>query len=121
MIKPSVGRVVLFVPGDSYGWQMGFSLSKGGTYAALVTAVHSDRMVNLSVFDANGKQFGRTSVTLCQPEDEAPPSGDYCRWMDYQVGQAAKTQELAEKVTMLEGLAAFDAAVPAPPDAEEPK
>lgn len=90
MIKPTVGRVVLFVPRVSdYSW--GYCLSAGKQHAAVVAEVHSDRLVNLSVLDRNGKQFGRTSVVLRQAEDEIP-GGDYCEWMPYQLGQAAKTE-----------------------------
>lgn len=88
MISPTVGRVVLFVPGqDMYGF--GYSLSAGAQHAATVAYVHSDRCVNLSVTDSNGKQFARTSVTLRQPEDPIPSAGDYCEWMPYQVQTAA--------------------------------
>ncbi len=96
MIAPHVGRVVLFVPREDTFGQFGFYLQAGKPHAALVTAVHGDRCVNLAVFDANGKTFGRTSVTLRQPGDEAPPHGDYCEWMPYQIGQAAKADELQQ-------------------------
>ncbi len=92
MIKPTVGRVVLFVPAKDC-WEFGYCIQKGKPHAATVTAVHGDRMVNLSVFDVNGKQFGRTSVTLRQPEDEAPQSLDYCEWMEYQVKVAEKEKQ----------------------------
>jgi hypothetical protein len=53
--------------------------------AALVTYVHSDTMVNLAVFDANGNGHGRTSVKLVQ-DGGNPRSVDesYCEWMPYQ-------------------------------------
>ena len=88
VIPPTVGRVVLFVPKkDSY--EFGYCILAGRPHAATVATVHGDRCVNLSIVDANGKQFSRTSVTLRQPDDEAP-GGDYCEWMPYQIGQAAK-------------------------------
>ena len=93
MIAPTVGRVVLYVPReDKYAF--GFHLSAGRPHAAIVTAVHGDRLVNLAVFDTGGKTFPATSVTLKQPEDKAPDYGDYCEWMPYQIGQASKTDEL---------------------------
>ncbi len=89
MIIPTVGRVVLFVPReDKYAF--GYCLHAGKPHAALVTAVHSDRLVNLAVFDANGKTFPATSVQLRQPADEVPKYGDYCEWMPYQIQTAAK-------------------------------
>lgn len=94
MIAPSVGRAVLFVPREDTFGQFGFFLQAGKPHAALVTEAHNDRCVNLAVFDAHGKTFGRTSVPLRQPEDAAPAQGDYCEWMPYQIGQAAKADEL---------------------------
>lgn len=84
MIKPTVGRVVLFVPKSH---REGLALNLGQPHAATVVHVWGDRMVNLSVFDSNGKQFGVTSVHLKQPDD-TDPGCEYCEWMPYQVGQA---------------------------------
>jgi hypothetical protein len=93
VIKPTVGRVVLYkahsnetYPGAGDGFQ-----------PAIVCKVWSDTCVNLAVFDANGNPSGRTSVLLVQPEAESPGAG-YCTWMPYQVGQAQKTEELEKKL-----------------------
>lgn len=87
IIKPSVGRVVHFFPKED-SWAFGFYVRGGKPHAAIVTAVHSDTMVNLSVFDHNGNQFSRTSVELLQEEN--PDKGyDYCAWMPYQKAVAA--------------------------------
>jgi hypothetical protein len=93
MIKPTVGRVVLYWP----------SAVQAGTdtlqpFAATVAYVWNDRMVNLSVTDHNGKQFGVTSVRLLQDGDERPNGGMFCEWMPYQKGQAAKTEALEAKL-----------------------
>jgi hypothetical protein len=61
--------------------------------AAIVTAVHGDRMVSLVVFDANGKIYPVWSVNLFQPEDTVNMNGRYCEWMEYQKGQDAKAKE----------------------------
>ena len=91
MIKPTVGRVVHFVPAPHDEALFGH-----GVCAAIVAYVHSDTMVNLAVFDPNGGSHSRTSVFLEQDESVDPGGrhGSYCRWMQYQIGQAAKTEEL---------------------------
>ena len=66
--------------------------------ASIVCAVHSDTMVNLAIFDANGVPRQRQSVTLIQPEDAAISSPGMCHWMPYQQGQAAKTEALEKKL-----------------------
>jgi hypothetical protein len=60
--------------------------------------VHSDRCVNLAVFDARDLQMAPgllTSMPLVQPEDEIPEHGPFAEWMPYQVNQAAKHAEAA--------------------------
>jgi hypothetical protein len=98
MIKPTVGRVVNFIPKKSK-YNFGFCFQENQPHAAIITAVHSDRLVNVAAFDANGKSYGFTSITLRQSEDSVETViGDYCEWMDYQKGQAAKTEELEKKL-----------------------
>lgn len=90
MIKPTVGRVV---------WFYKFASGSGhkGPLAAHVAYVHSDSMVNLMVIDENGNPRPESSVCLIQ--DDADVSGcDYCCWMPYQKGQAAKTEQLEERL-----------------------
>jgi hypothetical protein len=81
MIKPTIGRVVWFWPPTV--------TAATQPEAALIAWVHSDTMVNLAVFDANGVAYNRTSVHLYQGGVNRP-EGDYCEWMPYQIGQAAK-------------------------------
>jgi hypothetical protein len=87
MIKPTIGRVVWF-------WRNSAE-PESQPQAALICWVHSDTNVNLAVFDANGNAGGRTSVILHQG-DGARPSGNFCEWMPYQIGQAAKEIPPAE-------------------------
>lgn len=90
MIEPTIGRVVWFTPAKTDESLSGSSQP----LAALVAHVHSDRCVNLAVFDANGGgSHSRTSVTLLQDDDVAPEAGYYAEWMPYQKGQAAKHEQ----------------------------
>lgn len=93
-ITPTVGRVVWFYP-DSNSANAGFHphADGGGPYAALIAHVWHDRMVNLSVLDANGNAHSRTSVPLLQG-DEAVVDSAFCMWMPFQKGQA-KAQAVA--------------------------
>lgn len=87
MISPTVGRVVLYRAAKDEPEQ-----------AAIVTRVHHDRLVNLTVFGHDGKPAPMTSVALVQPEDEPPANAGYCEWMPFQKGQAAKTEALEAKL-----------------------
>lgn len=91
MIKPTVGRVVHFWPHPMDELVDGHDQP----LAALIVHVWNEGCVNLTVFDANGIPHGRTSVVLHQDGNPKPDCG-YCEWMEYQKGQAAKT-EAAEK------------------------
>ena len=90
MIIPTVGRIVHFTPG-------GFdNIAKSEQpLAAIVTYVWGERMVNLTVFDTNGSPHSRTSVSLLQDDDMPTDGNAYCAWMPYQLGQAAKAEELS--------------------------
>jgi hypothetical protein len=92
MIKPSIGRVVLYHPPFEPD-----SGSNERTFAAIICHVWSDTCVNLAVFDANGAAGNQTSVFLFQGDGERP-SSCYAEWMPYQLGQAAKTAELESKL-----------------------
>ena len=95
MIQPTVGRVVHFVP-----YIMERDMAGNGMLpcAAIIVNVWNERLVNLVVFDANGVPFSKCSVALLQDDDPAPQHGYFCKWMDYQKGQAAKTEELERKI-----------------------
>ena len=89
MIKPTIGRVVWFHAHTSTPDQQ--------PNAALIAYVHSDTLVNLAVFDANGFPTAESSVLLYQG-DTPRPVGRYCEWMPYQQGQAAKTEALEKQL-----------------------
>lgn len=86
MIKPTVGRVVLVHRGPGQP-----------AVPALICDVHSDTCITVGGFDQYGASFSETSVELLQ--DEVPPGhGRYAKWMPFQKGQAAKTEELEAKL-----------------------
>jgi hypothetical protein len=89
MITPTVGRVVWFYPRGSK--------PSDQPHAAIIAHVWSDTCVNLAIFDANGQPYpqGHTSILLIQEGSEVPSGGNYCTWMPYQLGQAAKYEALA--------------------------
>ena len=92
MISPTIGRVVLyhppFVPDSG---------TNEVTHAAIVTHVWSDTCVNLAIFDSNGLPYSATSVFLYQGDIDRP-SSSYAEWMPYQIGQAAKTEQLQKQI-----------------------
>mgnify|MGYP001275647627 CR=1 FL=1 len=92
MITPTVGRVVLF-------YQHGKTQKDAGEQpeAAIIVHVWSESCVNLAVFNSIGATLGVTSVPLFQGEGDCPEFM-FCEWMPYQKGQAAKTEELEEKM-----------------------
>jgi hypothetical protein len=90
MINPTVGRVVWFHPPTNAA-EGGFAAPDAGQpLAAIIARVWSERMVNLTVFDANGVPHSRTSVVLVQEGEPVPQNGYYAEWMPYQIGQAKK-------------------------------
>lgn len=100
IIKPTIGRVVWFRPSQTTVDPGFASHGNDQPYAAMIAHVHSDRLVNLSVFDANGTAHSRTSVELVQDGDAVPGCGYYCEWMPYQKSQAAKS-DAADKGIVL--------------------
>lgn len=83
MISPTVGRVVWY-----------YSAPNTEPFAAIVAHVWDDRLINVMQIDSNGIPHSRTSVKLLQDGDPAPEY-NYCAWMPYQKGQAAKTEQMA--------------------------
>lgn len=91
MISPTAGRIVWYHPAKTE--MLAHALPYPTPLAAIVAYVWDDRMVNLTVFDANGAMHAKTSVKLVQDGDERP-TGSYCEWMPFQKGQAAKAEQL---------------------------
>jgi hypothetical protein len=89
VIVPTIGRVVWFHEAFEPD-------TVEQPKAAIVCYVHNDRLVNLAVFEPHGGTGARTSVPLRQEGDVAP-SGPFCEWMPYQIGQAKTTQAQAQQ------------------------
>lgn len=99
IITPTVGRIVWFTPGPDFRgkWHNVSQPEHRKPLVAMICHVWSDRMVNLDVVDSAGLHWDVTSVDLIQPdenEDAYKALGRYCTWMPYQVGQAAKTDDV---------------------------
>ena len=90
MIKPTVGRVVLFHPGINFA---GARPAAGEPLPALVCRVWSDRMINIGGFDADGNPFNATSVPLMQGDEPGAPADSYAEWMPFQKAQASELQQ----------------------------
>ena len=87
MIKPSIGSIMWYWPEKH--------LRSDQPWPAIVSYVHSDNLVNVSVWNKDGHaQNGRTSVPVVQ--DGSPytvGNSPYVEWMPYQKGQAAKAEK----------------------------
>lgn len=93
LIKPAVGRVVWYYPGGTPQRDAGMQ-----PMAATIAYVHSDQLINIGYIDHDGQHGERTSIYLMADPDGTPPPDviSYCTWMPYQMGQAARTQEVAK-------------------------
>lgn len=85
-IAPTVGRVVLYRPSGSF---LGMIMSAQPMKADVVH-VNDDGTVNLFVVDHHGQNYSMMNIRLVQPDEPKPEGGNFCHWMDYQVGQAKK-------------------------------
>jgi hypothetical protein len=92
LIKATVGRIVWY-GGDKY-----FQVVEGEPLAAIIAKVNDDSTVNLTVFDGDGSVHGRQNIPLLQGSDKLTPDEPFCTWMPYQVGQAAKNEELERQL-----------------------
>lgn len=84
MISPSIGRVVWYYPPGSIDPQ---------PWPALICYVHSDRLINLGGFKADGTTFDAREVRLVQDVSETVKLSDgFASWMPYQQKVAAEAQ-----------------------------
>jgi hypothetical protein len=88
MIRPTIGRIMWYWPEKEYRSSL--------PWAAIVTNVHNDNMINLSVFNADGHHMAKSSVPVVQEGSPYTASDSpYVEWMPYQIGQA-KTNSTKE-------------------------
>lgn len=92
-IIPTPGRVVWYYPAANCA-EAGFTRAHGDAPLAAIVAQVLAATVNLTVFDAKGVPHSRTAVRLVQEGDIRPVGEEFCEWMPYQKGQAAKTEAL---------------------------
>lgn len=97
MIKPTVGRVVWFFPEHRH--------ADDQPLAAMIARVHSDTCVNLAITHPSGSPMLNppTSIRLVQEGETPPADSDYCTWMPYQMGQAAKTEQVQSQLANQSG------------------
>lgn len=81
-IQPTRGRIVLVERTDG-------STTSG---VAIITKVWGDRCINVAGWNEHNSQWTYSSLTLVQDGDDIPAVGPYARWMDYQLGQAERTE-----------------------------
>ena len=85
MIIPTIGRIMWYWPEKQYRGKL--------PWAAIVTDVQGDNIVNVAVFHSSGDMLlgGKQSVPVVQDgSSNIAGDGQYVEWMPYQVGQAKK-------------------------------
>lgn len=85
-ITPTVGRTILFIVPNA---SSGIRIRPGQPLCAQIAAVNDDGTINIGYLDAIGIHAHRENVPVMEPGG-TEPSGDYCKWMEYQIGVAEK-------------------------------
>lgn len=96
-IEPTIGRVVWFWP---HPLHLAAHVESGSPCRAdvcFVTKLGDDYLLNLAWNDHLGNPFRTEQVPLIQDGDPVPQHS-YATWMPFQIGQAAKTEEIARSV-----------------------
>lgn len=88
MIKPSIGRQVLYRPLESEK----IHHKHNQPFAATIIHVWNDRMVNLDVITEKGQHLFKSSCTLAQDREASDGEAE---WMQYQIDQQAKADAAA--------------------------
>jgi hypothetical protein len=93
-IKPTVGRVVHYWVGGAPRGQ----IPPPQPQAAIIAYVHpGERHIAIAWFDSLGQARNESFVPLWDGEGDQP-DGPHCAWMPYQKGQAAKTEQLEQRL-----------------------
>jgi len=94
IIKPTIGRKILYLPSPRELAHEMVQFTEAGKppqpFDANIVYVWSDTCVNLLVTDHAGNVYRRSSVSVNAGGGVLPRA----EWMDYQKGQAAKTEAL---------------------------
>ncbi len=89
VIKPTTGRVVYHVAPEC---------RKEDPFVAHICHVNADGTVNIVYYDHSGIYHRRLNVPMVQDGEQPPVTNtNYCFWMPYQLGQAAKTEAAEAK------------------------
>jgi hypothetical protein len=93
IIRPTIGRVVLFRPDAETAAKLNMidkDLATAQPMTAQIVYVHDDYKVNIAGFDQYGHPFSGVNVALLTGNEAELPAGPYVYWMDYQLAQALK-------------------------------
>ena len=92
MIKPTVGRQLLYHPGPHE-----LDTASGGVpCAATIAFVWDDRTVNLSVISHRGHPVPKERAHLVQPGETPPTDKAYAVWPDFVIQQHHKEINLSQ-------------------------
>lgn len=112
-IHPSNGRVVLYSPPAGHPLRQTYG---DALWMAMICHVWSDGVINIILTRPDGVQEPHHNVTLLQ-EGEVSTAEEWCEWMPFQKGQAAKTEAaeaLAKSAQAVAERAAAQATKPPP-------
>lgn len=89
-MKPTVGRVI-YIRQENIN-----TGADDAPFAGLITAVHSDGLINVAGYNATGCPLVANECPLVAPGDEWPTAGTFAHWMDYQIKAAWKDERNQE-------------------------
>lgn len=95
MIEPTIGRIVWFYQGKAKANNIADNGDQPMT--AQIIYVHNPRLVSLDITDHRGTHHSKAKVKLMQGDEDFTPVEDWCEWMPFQKGQAAKTDQPPER------------------------
>lgn len=88
---PTVGRMVHYWPADTVDDDVMHILDPKQPFSAQIVWLCESGLIGVVIHDHGGDRHFR--VVRLRQGDEAIPL-PFCEWMDYQKGQAAKTEQL---------------------------